>query len=96
MIKNYSSLLTTLYSFIKPERNHLTGIYSILSEKFYEKKLNSDILFYTYKLLRNILSLQMEKLNQPMSFFYFTGAYSGINALPPQPMFWPFISVITP
>jgi len=93
VIQNYLALLTMLYHHNKLQKSHLTKIYSVLSKKFYEKQLNSDLLFYTFRLLRSILSIQSAKNDYPTSFFYFTGIQSRITVLNTQPTFWPFTSV---
>ena len=93
MIQNYLALITMLYHHNKLQKSHLTRIYSFLSKKFYEKELNSDLLFYTFRLLRSVLSIQSGKNDYPTSFFYFTGIQSSIRVLNTQPTFWPFTSV---
>jgi hypothetical protein len=93
VIQNYLALITMLYHHNKLQKSHLTRIYSILSKKFYEKQLNSDLLYYTFRLLRSILSIQSAKTDYPANFFYFTGIQSSIKVLNTQPTFWPFISV---
>ena len=95
MIEDLLDVVSILSCYNKLERNHLTLIYSNLSEKFYSQKLTSDIVFYSLRMLNKILSNQNSNVYEPPSFFYFTGMNSGLTVGAKRPIPWLFTTVTT-
>ena len=86
-------VIGVLCQYNKLERSQLTIIYSHLSQKFYDQKLDSDIVYYSLKILHKILINQNPKFDEPQSYFYFTGLNSGLKACANAPTPWLFSSV---
>lgn len=94
MMDDLLNIAIMLCNYNKFEKSQLNIIYSNLAEKFYEQKLNSDIVFYSLRMLRQILINQNPKYDEPQSFFYFTGFNSGLKAGASTPIPW-FFSTVT-
>lgn len=93
MVEELVDVISLLCRYNKLEKSHLNVIYSDLSTKFYNQKLDSDSLFNSITILRKILISQNPKFDEPQSFFYFTGLNSSLNAGLKHPLSWSFGSV---
>lgn len=88
--KEVLNLAANFFKLNKLEKVHLQTIFSILSNKFYDKALTSENLYNSIKFIYDVIAYQAPHTDQPQSFFYFSGIDSGLVVGKQKAVSWPF------